>query len=102
MMPGLSGAGAGKYDGANTDWLKDSGVALDPKGFVLTGSKTDDARWPLETSLRGVFAVGDARSGSIKRVAAAVGDGAQVIAALHTFLAENSGQPAKILALGSA
>lgn len=49
-----------------------------------------------------MFAVGDARSGSIKRVATAVGDGAQVIAALHTFLAENCGQAAKILALGSA
>ena len=82
----------------NTDWLKDSRVTLDPKGFVLTGSETDGARWPLETSVRGVFAIGDVRSGSIKRVAAAVGEGAQVIAALHNFLAENASQPAKILA----
>ena len=86
----------------NTDWLKDSRVTLDPKGFVLTGSETDGARWPLETSVRGVFAIGDVRSGSIKRVAAAVGEGAQVIAALHNLLAENASQPAKILALGSA
>ena len=74
----------------NTDWLKDSRVTLDPKGFVLTGSETDGARWPLETSVRGVFAIGDVRSGSIKRVAAAVGEGAQVIAALHNFLGENA------------
>ena len=43
----------------NTYWLKDPGVALDPNGFVLTGSETDGARWPLEMSVRGVFAVGD-------------------------------------------
>ena len=42
---------------------------------------------PLETNLPGVFAIGDVRSGSVKRVAAAVGEGAQVVAALHTFLA---------------
>src|SRR5829696_2436436 len=67
----------------NTDWLSGSGVALDAKGFVLTG---DDRRL-LETSRRGVFAIGDVRSGSVKRVAAAVGEGAQVVATLHTFLA---------------
>jgi thioredoxin reductase (NADPH) len=71
----------------NTDWLNGSGVALDPKGFVLTGSGGDRASQPLETSVRGVFAIGDVRSGSIKRVAAAVGEGAQVVATLHTFLA---------------
>ena len=43
---------------------------------------------PLETNLPGVFAIGDVRSGSVKRVAAAVGEGAQVVAALHAFLAE--------------
>ena len=43
---------------------------------------------PLETSRRGVFAVGDVRSGSVKRVAAAVGDGAQVVAAIHAYLAK--------------
>jgi thioredoxin reductase (NADPH) len=71
----------------NTDWLKGAGVALDPKGFVLTGS---DGSRPLETSVRGVFAIGDVRAGSTKRVAAAVGEGAQVVAALHAFLAEDA------------
>jgi thioredoxin reductase (NADPH) len=71
----------------NTDWLKGSGLALDPKGFLLTGS---EAARPLETSVRGVFAIGDVRSGSTKRVAAAVGEGAQVVAALHAFLAEGA------------
>jgi thioredoxin reductase (NADPH) len=69
----------------NTDWLKGSGVTLDPKGFVLTGP--GDGRRPMETSQPGVFAIGDVRSGSVKRVAAAVGEGAQVVAALHTALA---------------
>ena len=71
----------------NTDWLAGSGVALDPKGFVLTGADAAENCRPLETSLPGVFAIGDVRSGSIKRVAAAVGEGAQVVAALHTMLA---------------
>ena len=69
----------------NTDWLSGSGVALDDKGFVRTGANT---LRPLETSLPGVFAIGDVRAGSVKRVAAAVGEGAQVVAALHAFLAE--------------
>jgi thioredoxin reductase (NADPH) len=68
----------------NTDWLSGSAVRLDDKGFVRTG--TNILR-PLETSLPGVFAIGDVRAGSVKRVAAAVGEGAQVVAALHTFLA---------------
>jgi thioredoxin reductase (NADPH) len=71
----------------NTDWLAGSGVMLDPSGFVLTGADIGADRRPLETSRLGVFAIGDARSGSIKRVAAAVGEGAQVVAALHAFLA---------------
>src|SRR5262249_53735449 len=77
----------------NTGWLAGSGVALDPKGFVLTGSETGTASRPLETSVRGVFAIGDVRSGSIKRVAAGVGEGAQVVATLHRFLAEIAGEP---------
>jgi thioredoxin reductase (NADPH) len=72
----------------NTAWLDGSGVALDPKGFVLTGVDTGVDRKPLETSRRGVFAIGDARSGSVKRVAAAVGEGAQVVATLHGVLAK--------------
>ena len=71
----------------NTDWLAGSGVTLDAKGFVLTGEDAGHDRHPLETNRRGVFAIGDVRSKSIKRVAAAVGEGAQVVAALHSYLA---------------
>ena len=71
----------------NTDWLSGSGIALDAKGFVLTGGECNETRNPLETSRRGIFAIGDVRSGSIKRVAAAVGEGAQVVATLHAALA---------------
>jgi thioredoxin reductase (NADPH) len=60
---------------------------LDPKGFVLTGPDNTGNRQPLETSRRGIFAIGDVRSGSVKRVAAAVGEGAQVVATLHAALA---------------
>jgi thioredoxin reductase (NADPH) len=70
----------------NTGWLSGSGVALDPKGFVLTGAEAGENRRSLETSRRGVYAIGDIRSGSVKRVAAAVGEGAQVVAALHAYL----------------
>lgn len=87
----------------NTDWLATSGVALDGKGFVFTGVDAGADRHPLETSRRGVFAIGDVRAKSIKRVAAAVGEGAQVVAALHAFLADpaattmatNLAQPAR-------
>lgn len=72
----------------NTDWLRDSGVALDNKGFVLTGRDLNGVGKALETSRRGIFAIGDVRSGSIKRVAASVGEGAQVVAALHAYLAD--------------
>jgi thioredoxin reductase (NADPH) len=54
---------------------------------VLTGEDAGRDRHPLETNRRGVFAIGDVRSKSIKRVAAAVGEGAQVVAALHSYLA---------------
>ena len=74
----------------NTQWLDPSRVVLDPKGFVLSGADVSPGRRQLETSLDGVFAVGDVRSGSVKRVAAAVGEGAQVVAALHAFLAKNT------------
>ncbi|MBS0297355.1 MAG: FAD-dependent oxidoreductase [Proteobacteria bacterium] len=72
----------------NTDWLKDSGVTLDPKGFVLTGAEAAPGRGLLETARPGVFAIGDVRSGSVKRVAASVGEGAQAVAAIHAFLAQ--------------
>ncbi|MDR3508796.1 MAG: FAD-dependent oxidoreductase [Caulobacteraceae bacterium] len=80
----------------NTGWLRDCGVAVDNGGFVQTGSAAGEEPWPafgrgplaLETSVPGVFAIGDVRAGSTKRVAAAVGEGAQVVAALHGVLAE--------------
>jgi thioredoxin reductase (NADPH) len=72
----------------NTDWLAPSGIVLDAKGFILTGKETGEDRRSLETSMPGVFAIGDVRANSVKRVAAAVGEGAQVIAALHRLLAD--------------
>jgi thioredoxin reductase (NADPH) len=77
----------------NADWLKGC-VDLDAHGFVVTGAPSatlaERARppLPLETSRRGVFAIGDVRSGSTKRVAAAVGEGAAAVAQIHSFLAE--------------
>jgi len=83
-----------------TAWLNKSGIALDSKNFILTGSDVpSDARssnngtgrpLPLETSARGVFAAGDVRSGSVKRVGAAIGEGAVVGAELHTVLANGA------------
>lgn len=70
----------------NSAWVTGAGVALDSKGFVLTGREL--AGRTLETSRAGIFAVGDIRSGSAKRVATAVGDGAQVVANLHQYLAD--------------
>jgi thioredoxin reductase (NADPH) len=84
-----------------TDWLRGC-LALDDKGFILTGRDLETAvipddhpRWPLsraplmlETSLPGVFAVGDARAGNVKRVASAVGEGAISISLVHRALAE--------------
>jgi thioredoxin reductase (NADPH) len=72
----------------NTDWLRSSGIKLDERGFVLTGEELGDGRLPLETSRHGIFAIGDVRACSVKRVAAAVGDGAQVVAAIHAYLAK--------------
>jgi thioredoxin reductase (NADPH) len=70
----------------NTDWLATCEVLRDEKGFI----RTDAGRplQPLETSMEGVFAIGDVRAGSVKRVAASVGEGAQVVAALHAYLAQ--------------
>ncbi|MEM7807782.1 MAG: FAD-dependent oxidoreductase [Planctomycetota bacterium] len=78
-----------------TDWLRDT-IALDDHGFILTGPDVPQERWPLtdrgprylETSLPGVFAAGDVRSDSTKRVATAVGDGAMAIRFVHSALAE--------------
>ena len=81
----------------NTDWLKSSGLKLDGRGFLLTGTDAGDDRFPLETSRRGIFAVGDVRSGSVKRVAASVGDGAQVVAAIHQYLAAEHRQEVPLI-----
>ncbi|MBV8867174.1 MAG: FAD-dependent oxidoreductase [Acidobacteriaceae bacterium] len=81
-----------------TEWLRGC-LALDEKGFILTGrdieTASGPARWPtgrtpqmLETSLPGVFAVGDVRAGNVKRVASAVGEGAIAIHMVHRALAE--------------
>jgi thioredoxin reductase (NADPH) len=77
----------------NTGWLNHC-VALDNKGFVVTGANSmggtrDNHRpvLPLETSRPGVFAIGDVRAGSTKRVAAAVGEGAAVVPQIHSVLA---------------
>jgi len=67
-----------------TAWLRDC-VDLDANGFVKTSSTSGD-RGPFETSVRGIFAVGDVRSGSVKRVASAVGEGSIVVAAIHRYL----------------
>jgi thioredoxin reductase (NADPH) len=67
----------------NTDWLGGCDIALDDKGFVITGSAGHHA---LATNREGVFAVGDVRCGSIKRVASAVGEGATVISGVHAWL----------------
>jgi thioredoxin reductase (NADPH) len=80
-----------------TPWLAGH-VALDRRGFVLTGAdveRSEDAGWPdaqrppylLETSRPGIFAVGDVRSGSVKRVASAVGEGAMAVQFVHRRLA---------------
>ena len=71
----------------NTSWLDAPDVELDAKGFVKTGADLGSGHGPLETSRKGIFAIGDVRAGSIKRVAAAVGEGAQVVAAIHAYLA---------------
>jgi thioredoxin reductase (NADPH) len=75
-----------------TGWLDGCGVTLDRGGFVVTGAQSDlnlgRPRSSLETSVPGVFAVGDVRSGSVKRVGGAIGEGAQVVAALHGFLGD--------------
>jgi thioredoxin reductase (NADPH) len=74
-----------------TRWLEGCGVRLDAHGFVLTGKHTVCERSsyvpaPLESSIPGVFAVGDVRAGSVKRVGGAIGEGAAVVAAIHQYL----------------
>jgi thioredoxin reductase (NADPH) len=87
-----------------TQWLGEA-IARDPRGFILTGPElptgTGGRRWhparrplPLETSLPGVFAAGDVRRGSVKRVASAVGEGAATIPLVHRSLARAAAAPA--------
>jgi thioredoxin reductase (NADPH) len=75
-----------------TGWLEGCGVTVDRAGFVVTGAPRNNGQGALssilETSVPGVFAVGDVRSGSVKRVGGAIGEGAQVVAALHGFLGD--------------
>ena len=83
---------------AETGWLPPE-IALDPNGFVLTGSDVQAAgRWELdrdpyllETSVPGVFACGDVRFAPVKRVAAAVGEGSMAIAFVHQYLRDADG-----------
>ncbi len=84
-----------------TDWLRGA-VTLDSRGFVVTGMMNGAAEpgeamvAPFQTSVPGVFAVGDVRSGSVKRVASAVGEGSVVVQAVHRYLA--SRRPDAVLA----
>ncbi len=81
-----------------TEWLQDC-LVLDKNGFIITGQELigyDEYQWPLErspllleTSIPGIFAVGDTRAGSVKRVASAVGEGAMAVHLIHRFLAES-------------
>jgi thioredoxin reductase (NADPH) len=77
----------------HTDWLPEA-VLRDKWGFVVTGAGVDDAGWtlprpplPHESSVPGLFAVGDVRSDSVKRVASAVGEGSVVVSEVHRYLA---------------
>ena len=77
-----------------TDWLPDD-AERDRGGFVMTGSDASRGAWkldrephPYETTVPGIFAVGDVRSGSVKRVASAVGEGSVVVSQLHQLLTE--------------
>jgi thioredoxin reductase (NADPH) len=76
----------------HTDWLHKV-VALDGRGFILTGRDIPQSAWPesraplpFETSVAGVFAAGDVRYGSVKRVAGAVGEGSVTVGSVHRFL----------------
>jgi thioredoxin reductase (NADPH) len=78
-----------------TEWLRGCGVMVDKAGFVITGAHLREGEnrsaSALESSMPGVFAVGDVRSGSVKRVGSAIGEGAQVVQAIHGFIAHAPG-----------
>jgi thioredoxin reductase (NADPH) len=89
-----------------TEWLPNV-VQRDSRGFVLTGRDLPGETWslvrpplPFETSMPGVFAVGDARRGSVKRVAGAVGEGSVAVGSVHQYLAELAGDIREVLAAG--
>jgi len=75
-----------------TDWLGGCGVKLDAHGFVFTGAPAQTAEGlapaALESSVPGVYAVGDVRSGSVKRVGGAIGEGAAAVALIHAYLSK--------------
>jgi len=73
-----------------TEWLKGADVALDDEGFVRTAK----ASVPFETSVPGIFAIGDVRAGAVKRVGAAIGEGAAVVSQIQAFLARTARQDA--------
>ncbi len=77
----------------NTGWLYGT-LALDKKGFVMTGNDGAFENTRYATSVPGIFAIGDVRSGSVKRVASAVGEGSVVISDVHHYLASHAGVPA--------
>jgi thioredoxin reductase (NADPH) len=84
-----------------TSCLAGCGVPLDPHGFIRTGAdvgSADRVPLPLETGIEGVFAIGDVRCGSVKRVGSAIGEGAAVVAQLHTLFARRSARPAGVAA----
>jgi thioredoxin reductase (NADPH) len=85
----------------NTGWLFGT-VRLDKKGFILTGGTDGFDQSPYATSMPGIFAVGDVRANSVKRVASAVGEGSVVISDIHRYLADHrnklSGRPNSTLA----
>ena len=72
----------------NSGWVYGA-VKLDDKGFVLTGGEWGFEATPYATSVPGVYAVGDVRADSVKRVASAVGEGSVVISNIHRYLAQN-------------
>jgi thioredoxin reductase (NADPH) len=75
----------------NTGWLFGT-VRLDKKGFILTGGTDGFDKSPYATSMPGIYAVGDARANSVKRVASAVGEGSVVISYIHRYLADHRNQ----------
>src|SRR5262249_35791160 len=94
----------------NTEWLPGE-IARDEQGYLITGRDLlghPQVEWepareplPLETSMPGVFAAGDVRQGALKRVAAAVGDGAAVVRLLHDLVRVDAGERAGAAAVSS-